>query len=58
VWNEETSTSKSVAAIRSVTARGLVVPISQPVKNAFGSIDAPEFQFPTRGVTPIYSLER
>src|SRR5882757_6558974 len=32
--------SKSVAAIRSVTARGLVVPISRPVKNAFGVIDA------------------
>ena len=32
--------SKSVPAIRSVTARGLVVPISRPVKNAFGVIDA------------------
>src|SRR3954453_12401237 len=32
--------SKSVAAIRSVSARGLVVPISRPVKNAFGVIDA------------------
>src|SRR4030081_2094182 len=32
--------SKSVAAIRSVTARGLVVPISRPVKTAFGVIDA------------------
>ena len=32
--------SKSVPAIRSVKARGLVVPISRPVKNAFGVIDA------------------
>ena len=27
--------SKSVPAIRSVKARGLVVPIARPVKNAF-----------------------
>ena len=32
--------STSVPAIRSVTARGLMVPISRPVKNAFGVIDA------------------
>jgi L-alanine-DL-glutamate epimerase and related enzymes of enolase superfamily len=32
--------SKSVPAIRGVTARGLVVPIKRPVKNAFGVIDA------------------
>jgi len=32
--------SKSVPAIRSVKARGLVVPIARPVKNAFGVIDA------------------
>jgi mandelate racemase len=38
--NEETSMSTSVPAIRSVTARGLVVPIARPVKNAFGVIDA------------------
>jgi hypothetical protein len=30
VWNEDISMSKSVAAIRSVTARALVVPISRP----------------------------
>jgi len=32
--------SNSVPAICSVTARGLVVPISRPVKNAFGVIEA------------------
>ena len=32
--------SKSVPAIRGVKARGLVVPISRPVKTAFGVIDA------------------
>ncbi len=32
--------SKSVPAIRSVNARALVVPISRPVKNAFGVIEA------------------
>ena len=32
--------SKSVAAIRSVKARGLVVPIGRPVKTAFATIDA------------------
>jgi mandelate racemase len=32
--------SKSVPAIRSITARGLVVPIPRPLKNAFGVIDA------------------
>ena len=32
--------SKSVAAIRSVKARGLVVPIARPVKTAFATIDA------------------
>ena len=32
--------STSVPAIRSVTARGLVVPISRPVKTAFSTIDA------------------
>src|SRR6476619_1514285 len=32
--------SKSVAAIRSVTARAVVAPISRPVKNAFGVIEA------------------
>jgi mandelate racemase len=37
---EETSMSKSVAAIRSVKARGLVVPIARPVKTAFTTIDA------------------
>jgi mandelate racemase len=37
---EETSMSKSVAAIRSVKARGLVVPIARPVKTAFATIDA------------------
>ena len=31
--------SKSVPAIRSVKARGLVVPLARPVKNAFGVID-------------------
>src|SRR5882672_11069454 len=38
--NEEARMSKSVPAIRSVKARGLVVPIARPVKNAFGVIDA------------------
>jgi mandelate racemase len=37
---EETKMSKSVPAIRSVTARGLVVPIARPVKTAFSTIDA------------------
>jgi mandelate racemase len=32
--------SKPVPAIRTVKARGLVVPLSRPVKNAFGVIDA------------------
>src|SRR5258708_16601677 len=32
--------SKSVPAIRSVKARALVVPLTRPVKNAFGVIDA------------------
>ena len=32
--------SKPVPAIRSVTARGLVAPISRPVKTAFTTIDA------------------
>jgi len=32
--------SKSVPAIRSVKARGLVVPIARPVKTAFSTIDA------------------
>src|SRR5215217_402770 len=32
--------SKPVPAIRSVKARGLVVPLARPVKNAFGVIDA------------------
>ena len=32
--------SKSVPAIRSVKARGLVVPIARPVKTAFTTIDA------------------
>ena len=32
--------STSVPAIRSVTARGLVVPIARPVKTAFATIDA------------------
>jgi mandelate racemase len=32
--------SKTVPAIRGVKARGLVAPISRPVKNAFGVIDA------------------
>ena len=32
--------SKSVPAIRSVTARSLVVPIARPVKTAFAVIDA------------------
>jgi len=32
--------SKKVPAIRSVKARGLVVPLARPVKNAFGVIDA------------------
>src|SRR4029079_9927937 len=40
VWNEEPRMSNSVPAICSVTARGLVVPISRPVKNAFGVIEA------------------
>src|SRR5688572_3192157 len=31
--------SKPVPAIRSVKARGLVVPLARPVKNAFGVID-------------------
>ena len=31
--------SKSVPAIRSVHARGVVVPLKRPVKNAFGVID-------------------
>ena len=32
--------SKPVPAIRSVKARGLVVPLARPLKNAFGVIDA------------------
>ena len=32
--------SKPVPAIRSVKARGVVVPLARPVKNAFGVIDA------------------
>src|SRR5438046_7710417 len=32
--------SKTVPAIRGVKARGLIAPISRPVKNAFGVIDA------------------
>src|SRR6185369_9324958 len=32
--------SKSVPAIRSIKARGLVVPIARPVKTAFTTIDA------------------
>ena len=32
--------SKSVPAIRSVKARGVVVPLARPVKTAFGVIDA------------------
>src|SRR4051812_48052173 len=40
VWNEETSMSKTVAAIRRVTARGLVAPIARPVKTAFALIEA------------------
>jgi mandelate racemase len=32
--------SKPVPAIRSVKARALVVPLTRPVKNAFGVIDA------------------
>lgn len=37
---ESKSMSKSVPAIRSVKARGVVVPLKRPVKNAFGVIDA------------------
>src|SRR5215203_5651497 len=40
LWSEEQAMSKSVPAIRSVKARGLVVPLARPVKNAFGVIDA------------------
>jgi mandelate racemase len=32
--------STAIAAIRSVTARAVVAPISRPVKNAFGIIEA------------------
>ena len=32
--------SKTVPAIRGVKARGLITPISRPVKNALGVIDA------------------
>jgi mandelate racemase len=39
VSREETNMSKSVPAIRSVKARALVVPLTRPVKNAFGVID-------------------
>jgi mandelate racemase len=37
---ESTAMSTSVPAIRSVKARGLVVPLKRPVKNAFGVIDS------------------
>src|SRR6476659_346684 len=38
--SEEDTMSKPVPAIRSVKARGLVVPIARPVKTAFTTIDA------------------
>src|ERR1700709_2027303 len=38
--SEETRMSKTVPTIRSVRARAVVAPISRPVKNAFGVIEA------------------
>src|SRR3954462_6349566 len=38
--SEEHAMSKSVPAIRSVKARGVVVPLKRPLKNAFGVFDA------------------
>jgi mandelate racemase len=40
VLNEETSMSAATPAIRSITARAVIAPISRPVKNAFGVIEA------------------
>src|SRR5436190_17864059 len=37
--SEEEAMSRPVPAIRSVSARALVVPLARPVKNAFGVID-------------------
>src|ERR1700743_1634482 len=37
---EETNMNKTIPAIRAVKARALVAPISRPVKNAFGVIEA------------------
>ena len=38
--SEEKAMSTSVPAIRSVTARGVVVPLARPLKNAFGVFDS------------------
>src|ERR1700744_3494598 len=38
--SEETTMNKTIPAIRSIRARALVAPISRPVKNAFGVIEA------------------
>src|SRR5436190_8528506 len=38
--SEEEAMSRPVPAIRSVSARALVVPLARPVKNAFGVIDS------------------
>src|SRR5439155_12975381 len=40
VSSEETNMSATTPAIRSVTARAVIAPISRPVKNAFGVIEA------------------
>jgi mandelate racemase len=40
VSNEETAMSAATPAIRSITARAVVTPISRPVRNAFGVIEA------------------
>jgi mandelate racemase len=40
VSSEETNMSRTTPAIRSVKARAVVAPISRPVKNAFGVIEA------------------
>jgi mandelate racemase len=40
VSNEETNMSEATPAIRGVKARAVIAPISRPVKNAFGIIEA------------------
>src|SRR5450631_2468199 len=40
VSSEETTMSAATPAIRSVKARAVIAPISRPVKNAFGVIEA------------------